>query len=229
MILRNNNRHGYHSNHICFRHVNRKQLHRIKKKRIRKESRTGQGKGEIALTKSGIVVCFPGTGFTCKEALFERCAAKFSERGYDIVRLDFSHIPFREIDTMEEAVTIAQRTVKRQLAGVDFASFQDVVWISKSLGTLLAAKAETDYGVLPRQLYLTPLPETLRMIRPESRIIALVLGTLDRFLTGEALASFCEQRNIRCCLIDGVNHSLKDEQDPERTARIIEQIASFCG
>lgn len=178
--------------------------------------------------KTGIVVCFPGTGFTCKEALFERCAAKFSARGYDVVRIDFSHIPFREIDTIEEAVTIAQRAVKRQLSGTDFTCYLDVVWISKSLGTLLAAKAETEFGILPRQLYLTPLPETLEKIRPESHVIALVLGTQDRFLTGEALAAFCERHDYRCCLIDGVNHSLKDEQDAERTTRIIDQIASFC-
>jgi len=178
--------------------------------------------------KTGIVVCFPGTGFTCKEALFERCAEKFSERGYDVVKLDFSHIPFREIETIEEAVTIARRTMKRQLSGVDFGEYEDVVWISKSLGTILAATDEEVYCDSPRQLYLTPLPETLRLIRPESRVIALVLGTQDRFLTGEALAAFCEQRNYRCCVIDGVNHSLKDEQSAERTERINEQIAAFC-
>ena len=178
--------------------------------------------------KTGIVVCFPGTGFTCKEALFERCAGRFSARGYDVVRLDFSHIPFREIETMEEAVTIARRAVKRQLSGIDFADYTDVVWISKSLGTVLAALFEEEYACIPRQLYLTPLPETLRLIRPESRVIALALGTQDRFLTGDALTSFCKERNYRCCVIDGVNHSLKDEQSAERTEQINEQIAAYC-
>ena len=178
--------------------------------------------------KTGIVVCFPGTGFTCKEALFERCAERFTKRGYDSFKLDFSHIPFREIETMEEAISVARRAVKRQLSDVDFAEYDDVVWISKSLGTILAALFEEEYPCVPRQLYLTPLPETLRLIRPESNILALVLGTQDRFLTGEALAKFCEERNNRCCIIDGVDHSLKDEQSPERTERIIEQIAAFC-
>lgn len=178
--------------------------------------------------KTGMVVCFPGTGFTCKEALFECCLERLIKRGYDVVKLDFSHIPFREIETIEEAVTIARRAVKRQLSGVDFSEYEDVVWISKSLGTLLAAIDETTYSVLPRHLFLTPLPETLARIRPESRIIALVLGTLDRFLTGPALMEFCEQRNACGCLIDGVNHSLKDEQSAARTAQINEQIAAFC-
>ena len=178
--------------------------------------------------KTGIVVCFPGTGFTCKEALFERCAERYSAREYDVVKLDFSHIPFREIETIEEAVAIARRAVKRQLSGIDFSEYEDVVWISKSLGTILAATDEEVYCDSPRQLYLTPLPETLRLIRPESRVIALVLGTQDRFLTSEVLAAFCEQRNYCCCVIDGVNHSLKDEQNAERSERINEQIAALC-
>ena len=188
---------------------------------------SGKKRGDFTM-KTGIVVCFPGTGFTCKEALFERCIERYATRGYDLVKLDFSHIPFREIETMEEAVTIARRAVKRQLSGIDFADYADVVWISKSLGTILAALFEEEYDCVPRQLYLTPLPETLRLIRPESRVIALVLGTQDRFLTGEALAEFCEQRNTCYCIIDGVNHSLKDEQSAERTEQINEQIAAFC-
>jgi len=177
--------------------------------------------------KPGIAVCFPGTGYTCKEALFERIASDFSARGYDVVRLDFSHIPFREIESLEEAVAVAQRAVKRQLAHVPFSDYEDVVFVSKSLGTILAAQYERDNDMLPRHLYLTPLNKTLMLMRPESRVIAMVLGTEDRFLTGRALMSFCEPRNIVCHLVEGVNHNLKDEEDAERNQKIIESIASL--
>jgi hypothetical protein len=178
--------------------------------------------------KTGIAVCFPGTGFTCKEALFERLSADYAARGYDVVRLDFSHIPFREIESLEEAVAVAQRAVKRQLGGVSFADYQDAVFLSKSLGTILAAHYERDYDLRPRHLFLTPLNKTLLLVRPESRVIAMVLGTQDRFLTGQALAAYCEERNIPYCLIDGVSHSLKDDADAVRTAKIIDQVAQLC-
>lgn len=177
--------------------------------------------------KPGIVVCFPGTGYTCKEALFERIANDFSARGYDVVRLDFSHIPFREIESLEEAVAVAQRAVKWQLSQITFTDYDDVVFVSKSLGTILAAQYERDNDMLPRHLYLTPLNKTLMLVRPESRVIAMVLGTEDRFLTGRALTSFCEPRNMVCHLVEGVNHSLKDEQDAERNRQIIENIAEL--
>ena len=177
--------------------------------------------------KPGIAVCFPGTGYTCREALFERIANDFSARGYDVVRLDFSHIPFREIESLEEAVAVAQRAVKRQLAHVPFSDYEDTVFVSKSLGTILAAQYERDYDMLPRHLYLTPLNKTLMLVRPESRVIAMVLGTQDRFLTGRALQSFCEKRDIVCHLVEGVNHNLKDEENAERNQQIIEHIASL--
>jgi len=178
--------------------------------------------------KTGIAVCFPGTGFTCKEALFERLASDYIARGYDVIRLDFSHIPFREIETLEEAVAVAQRAVKRQLAHVAFSDYDDVVFVSKSLGTILAAQYERDNNMLPRHLYLTPLNKTLMLIQPDSRVIAMVLGTQDRFLTGRALQGFCEPRNLNCHLVEGVNHNLKDEDDAEHNQQIIDKIAKLC-
>ena len=178
--------------------------------------------------KPGIAVCFPGTGFTCKEALFERLASDFSARGYDVVRLDFSHIPFREIESLEEAIAVAQRAVKRQLSHIVFSEYADIVFVSKSLGTILAAQFERENDLKPRQLFLTPLNRTLMLIRPETRVIAMALGTQDRFLSGRALTSFCEPRGINYCLIEGVNHSLKDDQNAVRTLQIIEQIATLC-
>lgn len=178
--------------------------------------------------KTGIAVCFPGTGFTCKEALFERLGSDYAARGYEVVKLDFSHIPFREIESLEEAVAVAHRAAKRQLSAVNYCDYEDTVFLSKSLGTILAAMTDRECDAKPRHLFLTPLNRTLTLIRHETRIIAMVLGTQDRFLTGRQLASFCEERGIRYCLVDGVNHSLKDDADAGRTLQIIDQIASIC-
>lgn len=178
--------------------------------------------------KKGIVVCFPGTGYTCRERLFALCTAVYEARGYDVIRLDYSHIPFREIESFEEAVGIALRASKRQLENVDFAGYEDVVWISKSLGTICATVAEKELVVLPRHLFLTPVEATLGQIKSGARVMAMVLGTTDRFLTGEKLAEFCAERGYRYCIINGVGHNLKDESDPARTERINEQIVALC-
>lgn len=178
--------------------------------------------------KKGIAVCFPGTGYTCGERLFTLCAEAYEKRGYDVVKLDYSHIPFKEIESIGEAVGIALRASKRQLDGVDFGEYADAVWISKSLGTVCAAAAEKELGVSPRHLFLTPVEAALEQLKPGAKVMAMVLGTQDRFLSGEKLAEFCADRGYRYCIINGVGHSLKDENDPERTERIDEQIAALC-
>ena len=185
-------------------------------------------KGERQIVKKGIVVCFPGTGYTCREKLFSFCSKVYEARGYEAVKLDFSHIPFKEIETLEEALAFAMRAVKRQLDGIAFADYEDVVWISKSLGTVCAALTEKELGVTTRHLLLTPVPDALKLLRPGANVIAMVLGTQDRFLTGEAMAEFCADRGYRYCIINDVGHNLKDEADPERTERINEQIAALC-
>jgi phosphoglycolate phosphatase len=178
--------------------------------------------------KKGIAVCFPGTGYTCRETLFTLCAESYQARGYDVIKLDYSHIPFQEIETFEEAVGIALRASKRQLSGADFSEYRDVVWISKSLGTICAAVAEKESGVSPRHLLLTPVEATLELLKPGARVTAMVLGTTDRFLSSKKLAEFCAEHGYRYCVINGVGHNLKDENDPKRTERINEQIVGLC-
>lgn len=185
-------------------------------------------KGERQIVKKGIVVCFPGTGYTCREKLFTLCAEAYETRGYEVIKLDFSHIPFKEIETLEEALAFAMRAVKRQLDGIAFTDYEDVVWISKSLGTVCAALTEKELGVIPRHLLLTPVPDALKLLRLGANVIAMVLGTQDRFLTGEAMAEFCADRGYRYCIINDVGHNLKDEADNERTERINEQIVALC-
>lgn len=178
--------------------------------------------------KRGIAVCFPGMGYTCRETLFVLCADAYERRGYDVVTLDYGSVPFDKIESNEEAAALAVRAAEERLKGVDFSQYADVVWISKSLGTYCAAVTEKELDVHPRHFLLTPVPQTLEALMPDANIIAMVLGTQDRYLSGEALADYCAERGYQYCMVEGVGHSLKNESDPGRTERINRQIAALC-
>lgn len=77
-------------------------------------------------------------------------------------------------------------------------------------------------------MYLTPIRETLEYIRTDSRVIALVLGDKDRLMSVEELEAFCVPRGLRMVTFAGVGHSLKDDEDPDRTQSIAEQVAALC-
>lgn len=175
-----------------------------------------------------LVIAFPGTGFTTKETLFQECFSAFQSKGYQVIQLDFSMIPFKEIDTIPEAVEAANRQVISQLKNISLEKYEDIVFLSKSLGTVCAAWLEGQWGCRPRQLYLTPIRETLEYIRTDSRVIALVLGDKDRLMSVEELEAFCVPRGLRMVTFAGVGHSLKDDEDPDRTQSIAEQVAALC-
>lgn len=175
-----------------------------------------------------LVIAFPGTGFTTKETLFQECFSVFQGKGYQVVQLDFSMIPFKEIETIAEAVEAANRQAALQLKDIRLEEYEDVVFLSKSLGTVCAGWLEGQWGCHPRQLYLTPIRETLDYIQTDSRVIALVLGNQDRLMSVEELEAFCVPRGLRMVVFAGVGHSLKDEGDSARTQSIAEQVAALC-
>ena len=178
--------------------------------------------------KHGIVVVFPGTGYTCKERLFGECTVKYTSFGYDIVSLDFSNIPYKEINTLEEAIEKTKPVILEQLEGVIFEEYEDIIFISKSLGTVCANWVEEYFNVTPRQLYLTPLQETLETIKTASRIMGMVIGTKDKHLDYKLMESLCLERKIPYLICDDVGHNLKIDGDELKTQDISMKIAKLC-
>ena len=82
----------------------------------------------------------------------------------------FSAVPFHELAGLEEAAERVKPLVLEQLKSIEPSACGDIVFVSKSLGTVCAGWLEKEWGVPARQLYLTPLPQTLDCIRETSRV-----------------------------------------------------------
>ena len=177
--------------------------------------------------KKGVVVGFPGTGYTCREPLFADCLNAFVARGYDCVALNFAGIPFRQIETVEEALLQAQVRVRDQLAPLRFGEYADVAFVSKSLGTALAGWYASTLSVHARQFYLTPIAQSLPYVTDAARVVGMVIGTEDKVLDDRVVTAFCRERGIPCMVVDGVRHKLLYD-DPASTARLNERIVSMC-
>lgn len=180
------------------------------------------------MMKKSIAVIFPGTGYTCKEQLLVGCAKKYEGFGYDIVKIDFSEIHFREIETIKEATERAKAIILTQLKKINFENYDDVVFISKSFGTICAGWLEEYLSIMPQQLFLTPVEEMLPYIKKSSRIIGMVIGTEDKLMNHNFLKSYCAEKNIHCIVFNGVGHNLKYDNYPEKTSEINEKIYNLC-
>lgn len=177
---------------------------------------------------SKLAVFFPGTGYTCERPLLRRCANRYAELGYRIIKLNHDGIDFRSMEGVEDALDAARRCVMEQVMDINFSQYDDVVFVAKSLGTAVALWLDEKGSAQARHLSLTPIPQVLPFLTGPDRIIAAVIGSEDRHLSPEALQRHCEERGIPYMVIPGVSHSLEYPDDPAANEKVLNQIAALC-
>ena len=101
------------------------------------------------------------------------------------------------------------------------------MFVSKSIGTVLAGYIREELKLKNvRNIYLTPLPDTLPYIEGKDSIV--IAGTKDRFLDKEELKSFCNNNNVKLYQFEGLGHSLETD-DVEGSLRILKRVTDIIG
>lgn len=114
-----------------------------------------------------------------------------------------------------------------QLQSFDLSKYDDIVFVSKSLGTVVAGWVEEKLCIKARHIYLTPIKETLPYIQHEKNIIAVIAGTKDKFLDADTLRKHCIKENIYLRQIDGVGHRLEVWGDMDKNIRILGEVVEI--
>jgi phosphoglycolate phosphatase len=112
-----------------------------------------------------IAVLFPGIGYTCDKPLLYYSAKLAAEKGYEIVRVPYGNFPPNvkgDAAKMYQCFVSAREQAEEILRGVDWAAYGDVVFFSKSVGTVMAMSYAAEHGIDARQVLFTPLVETFR-------------------------------------------------------------------
>lgn len=163
-----------------------------------------------------LAVFFPGRKYSvdCPLLYFTDFICK--EKGYETKYLHYA--AYREEksrNTIEQDVNRAEEEVMAVLDGIDFSKYQEILFVSKSIGTVLAAKAQEKYQLTVRNVYFTPLEPTLPYLRslrrnaPEENLI--IAGTKDPFLEASVLKEVCEAENLPLHQFTGLGHSMETE------------------
>ena len=94
-----------------------------------------------------LAVIFPGVGYTCTKPLLYYTASMAAERGYEIIRLDYGQdihtFHGRTPAELEPIIKLAIKRTLPQLENVPFSEYDDIIFISKSIGTTIACQLET--------------------------------------------------------------------------------------
>ena len=181
-----------------------------------------------------IAVIFPGIGYTADKPLLYYSRRIATMQGYEIMTLSYSGFPKKvkgDRKRMEESFRIALEQSEQSLAEVDLCSYDDVIFIGKSIGTIVAAKIASESPAKDkiRIVLYTPLPDTFSF--SFGRAIAFT-GTDDPWVGKEKSPIFeiCENKGIPCTLIPYANHSLESVdsfQDLKELYRIMKKTDRF--
>lgn len=166
-----------------------------------------------------IVVLFPGRNYSCDKPLLYYAAKVFAGRGYEVVRLKYNYRLRGDKNDIGGLIKEAQEYVMEELARLDFSSYDDVVFVSKSMGTALAGEAAKELGVRARHIFLTPVGEALKYIKRGECIV--ISGKEDRILDSRRLRIYCVEQDIALKQFDDVGHSLEHVEDINVTFAIL--------
>ena len=168
-----------------------------------------------------LAVFFPGIGYTVDKPLLHYSRRLAAERGYEIKLLPYGGFPHGvkgDREKMAECYRLALAQSEQMLAGVDWTGYDDILFVGKSIGTILAARfaAKSPAQDRIRLVLYTPLEDTF--VYPFGRAIVFT-GSADPWVGGEksCIPALCREREIPCFTIPGANHSLE-------TARPVEDI-----
>lgn len=197
-----------------------------------------------------LAVIFPGIGYTADKPLLYFGRRIAVEYGYEIRIMDYKGFPPKvkgDRNRMEESFFIALRQAEEMLAGVDFTEYDDIVFIGKSIGTIVAAKIAADAtagtsseaaaGTAPeslakariRQVLYTPLEDTFRF--PIGEAIAFT-GDDDPWVGKEnsRIPALCKERGVPCRLVPHANHSLESKDvfaDMKELRKVMKETEAF--
>lgn len=173
-----------------------------------------------------IVVIFPGRNYSTDCPLLYYAGFKHEVRGYEKISINYGDLLKRD-KSLDESVEDIRSAVLLQLKDIDLSKYKDIVFVSKSLGTVIAGWVEEKLGVRVRHIYLTPLKETLPYIQNGKDIIAVVAGTEDKLLNTDILKEHCKKENVSLKQFDGVGHRLEVWGDMDENIEILREVVAL--
>lgn len=153
-----------------------------------------------------ICVIFPGIGYHTDKPLLYYSKKYMLAHGYEIIDVTYGklsgHLP-EELDKVFEA---GWEKAVSCLSDVDFEAAEDIVFLSKSIGTAISARFAAERKLKIRNIYFTPLEITMKYA--DANGIAFH-GTADPLADTDRVTKLCEEKNIPLFKYEGGNHSIE--------------------
>ncbi|KHL92789.1 hypothetical protein QW71_27045 [Paenibacillus sp. IHB B 3415] len=160
----------------------------------------------VAQGSKSLAVVFPGQNYSAERPLLEYAGKLAREYGCDLLLLEYGYQSARAAFKREEIDIVAEEC---KVALASLPEYEQLLFISKSMGTVIAGKvaSETGIGEKVSHLFLTPVAESIPYVK-QSRG-SVIYGGSDPLFTEQHSAELSGLKQVRVYRIDDANHSLE--------------------
>ena len=160
--------------------------------------------------KRKLAVFFPGTGYHTDKPLFYYSRKIAAAKGYEALCIIYGELSMakekNEAPVWDEVVNAATIRAKEQLKKVKFQDFDRVVFVSKSIGTAVAASIDREWKLYADHIFYTPVAESFQVMGDKGIVFH---GTKDPLADTAEVTEECKRRNLPLYLTEEGNHSLE--------------------
>ena len=169
-----------------------------------------------------LIVIFPGAGYGLDSPLLYYADFLYETNGYDRIHMDYQNILSNRELSLENKIAMIREYVYEQVKDVDFTAYNEVVFLSKSIGSVEAGILAEKLGVNVIQIFITPIEEAISYCKTNSYV---VIGTDDKAY--QTYKEYCDANSIKALFVEGANHSLEVEGQPYQSMDILKTIMQF--
>ena len=182
------------------------------------------------IMKKKIAVLFPGIGYTCDKPLLYYAGKLAVSKGYELVKVEYCNFPTgikRNKEKMEKAFQCGLKQAEEILRDICWEEYGDILFVSKSIGTVISSAFARQYQIQVKNILFTPLQQTFLFADGNGIVFH---GTADPWVDTKNIIVGCEKVNLPLILTEKGNHSLetgnilKDLKNLEQT---MEQVNKF--
>lgn len=177
-----------------------------------------------------LAVLFPGIGYHCDKPLLYYTARLAKAEEYEVLPVPYAGFPEKvrgNADKMRACLEIACTRADEMLKSVDWSAYNSILFVGKSIGTIVGSAYAQQKGLVVHSILLTPLAETFRYACGKA---VAFHGTADPWAETGAIREACRKRGIPLYLTEGANHSLETGdvgRDVDVLRDTIQKIESF--
>lgn len=167
-----------------------------------------------------LAVFFPGIGYTTDKPLLYYSEKLAKQYQYETFRVSYGELDKDVEKAFQEALTATEM----MLMGYNWMRYEEILFVSKSIGTAVACAYAEKFNIRCRNIYYTPLEQTFSC-SPQPGIV--FHGTADPWAKTDMIKEKCRAYDLPLHIIEGTNHSLEVADDTEKNIQNLMRIMAL--